>query len=176
MTNQSFKDFVTAKAAEASQPAVDWGQVKEDWIIRLGDLVNNVTKWLEPYKENIGLEPRVVQLTEEMIGSYQAPMLVITIGHNVVSLEPVGRFLIGVAGRVDIKGPKGIARLLVVPKDSSGPRIQVKVAAQGQTTSTAGIPPVSEWVWKFASPPPAIRYTDLTEESFLDALMGVVNG
>ncbi len=177
MTIESFRDFVTAKTAEAaSQQAVDWEQAKADWLNRLMELERHITKWLEPYNKNIRWETEMVQLTEEMIGSYQAPMLVITIGNNVVRLEPVGRFIFGAAGRVDIKGSKGVARLLVVPKDSAGPRVRVEVIAPGQTPTPVERPSVSEWVWKLASPPPVIKYVDLTEESFQDALMGVVNG
>lgn len=119
----------------------------------------------------------MVTLVEENIGNYQAPMTTITIGNILVKLEPIGTLLIGARGRVDMKGPKGIARLVIVPKESNGPSVRVEVILPGQTPSPrAELPPVSEWVWKLASSPPRITYTDLTKESFLDALMGVANG
>lgn len=176
MTKQSFKDFVTEKTAEASQKAMDWAQVKAEWIKKVGDLEDSMTLWLGSYKDSVQTGREGIEISEEMIGSYQAPLLVIAIGNNVVRIEPVARFIFGGAGRVDIKGPKGIARLVLAPKDSDGPRGQVEGRSSGQASRLGTREAISEWVWKLASPPPAIKYADLTEESFLDALMAVVNG
>jgi hypothetical protein len=181
MTRKSFRDFVAAKTAEANQhqPAIDWDKERSQWLDQLNKLRGDVTAWLKPYGDNIKLTEQTVSLSEELIGSYDAPVMIITIGNDIVRLEPVGRLLIGARGRVDIKGPKGVARLVVVPKEATEIRTQARIIEPGQPRSPTETPPpvpVSDWVWKLASSPPTIKYADLTEDSFLDVLMGVVNG
>lgn len=178
MIKDTFKKFVEQKVAEASAQPVNWEQEKKTWLAQLAKLHTQVTTWLTPYITNHGVRigREMVPLVEENIGSYQAPMMTISIGNNQVKLEPIGTLLIGARGRVDMEGPKGVARLVIVPKESSGPRVRVEVMSQGQVPSPKDEQPVSEWVWKLASSPPRITYTELTEESFLDALMGVANG
>lgn len=179
MIKDMFKKFVDQKIAEASKEQVNWEHEKDTWLFSLAQLHNKVVSWLAPYVANhsVQIGQEMVPLVEENIGSYQAPMTTITIGKNHVKLEPIGTLLIGAKGRVDMKGPKGVARLVIVPKESTGPSVRVEVILPGQTPSPReGTPPVSEWVWKLASSPPRITYTELTEESFLDALMGVANG
>ena len=166
MTKEAFKAFVAEKVAEANNEPVDWEGQKKDWLFHLAQLNNRVTSWLTPYITNhsVRLGQEMEPLVEENIGSYFAPMMTITIGNDLVKLVPIGTLLIGARGRVDMTGPKGVARLVIVPKNSTGPQVRVEP------------PPVSEWVWKLASAPPKITFVELTEESFLDALMGVVNG
>lgn len=179
MSKDVFKAFVAEKAAEANKEPVNWEHAKDDWLQHLTKLRENVDTWLTPYIQNqsIRLGQETLTLDEENIGSYSAPMTTISIGSERVKLEPIGTLLLGARGRVDMKGPKGIARLVVVPKDSTGPRGRVETIGSGHAPShPVEQLPVSQWVWKLASSPPKITYTDLTEDAFLDALMGVVNG
>lgn len=179
MIKDAFKEFVDQKVAEASKEPINWVKEKKDWLFKLAQLHNLATSWLTPYISNhsVQIGQEMVPLDEENIGNYSAPMMTITIGNSHVKLEPIGTLLIGARGRVDMKGPKGIARLVIVPKESKGPSVHIEVILPGQTPSPrVELPPVSDWVWKLASSPPRITYTELTKESFLDALMGVANG
>lgn len=178
MINDAFKQFVDQKVAEASEEPINLEKEKNDWLSHLEDLHVKAISWLKPYVQNHGvhIDKKMVELFEEQLGNYQAPVMTVKIGKNLVELEPMGTFLIGARGRVDIKGPKGVARLVIVPKESTGPGIRVNVVLQGQTQNPRKEPAVQEWVWKLASSPPRITYTELTEESFLEALMGVTNG
>jgi hypothetical protein len=183
MTKLSFQDFVTAKASEVeeaarAEKAIDWNKEKQDWITHLQRLKTDVTKWLDPYSETIQVSTKTIPLSEELLGTYSAPMTVITIGKDAVNLEPIGTLLIGSRGRVDIKGPKGTARLVLVPMSSTGIRVHVEVLVKGQkpNSATADRPPFSEWVWKLVIPPPANKFVELTEDSFQEVLMRVVNG
>lgn len=181
MIKDTFKEFVDQKVSEASKEPVDWGKEKDDWLFKLAQLHIQIISWLTPYVTNqsVQIGQEMVSLVEENIGSYQAPMTTITIGKSHVKLEPIGTLLIGARGRVDMKGPNGVARLVIVPKESTGPSVRVNVILPGQPqlpSPRVEPPPVSEWVWKFASSPPRIAYTELNKESFLEALMGVANG
>lgn len=179
MVKDTFKQFVDQKVSEVSGDSVNWEDEKDFWIKQLNMLSVKVSGWLAPYTKDgsVTLKTDYLTLEEENIGRYAAPMPVIKIGNSVVTLEPIGTLLIGARGRVDMKGPKGVARLVIVPKDSTKPRVQVQVGSPNMSaTPKPAAPPVDEWVWKIASSPPRITYTELTEESFLDVLMGVANG
>ncbi len=178
MTKHDFKKFVEEKVAEANVEPVNWDEKKKYWLDMLEKLNNKIVLWLEPYTldKSVQIERKMVPLVEENIGDYQAPSITIKIGNSKITLEPVGTLLFGARGRVDMKGPKGVARLVIVPKNSVEPRIRVEVLSPGQKSKASDVPPDSEWVWKFSTPPPKILYTDLTDESFLDALLGVANG
>lgn len=85
--------------------------------------------------------------------------------------------MIGARGRVDMIGPKGIVRLVIVPKDSSGPKIRVNIRKQDEPASKKDdVKSILDWDWKISTPPPNIRYFDLNKESFQDALMDILNG
>ena len=49
------------------------------------------------------LEEGTIKLNEYKIGSYEAPKLVLQIGHDTVYIEPVGTIILGAKGRVDVK-------------------------------------------------------------------------
>jgi hypothetical protein len=119
-----------------------------------------------------------VTLTEEQLGSYPAKAGRIVIGNQVVELKPLGTFLIGARGRVDMVGPRGIARFVIVPPDAKGFTVRVSVVKPGERPTSPEKPtvPPSAWRWKLVTSPPRISYIELTQESFRDALVGVVDG
>jgi hypothetical protein len=93
-------------------------------------------------------------------------------------MTPIGTLLIGAKGRVDVVGPAGRARLVLVNSIASGPTIRVTVSIGGKPEPpTAEVEPKEiTWEWKIATSPPAIRYIELTQESLFRALMEVANG
>ncbi len=118
---------------------------------------------------------RMTCVYEELVGSYDVEQQIIVLGKNTVRLTPIGTFLIGTKGRVDMEGPRGVARLLLAPKEATAPKVSFSSAAS-RGDKTEGDPQAIEWSWKLSTPPPHIRYIELTDDSFRAALMGVVNG
>ena len=93
-------------------------------------------------------------------------------------MTPVGTFLIGAKGRVDVVGPAGRTRFVLVDSKASGPTLKVTVNIGGKPERPVVVsqPGKINWVWKIATNPPTIQYIELTQESLFQALMEVANG
>ena len=179
MTNQSFDDFVNQQSQAAEKSKVDWTAILVEWKNYLSLFHDKVETFLKSYIESgkLTLRKRTIGLHEEYIGSYEVEALDIILGDTKITLTPIGTNLIGAKGRVDMKGPKGTVKFVLVPKDSSFPKISIQVLTQGEEApAQEEIKPVNDWEWKISTPPPRINYLELEEESFQTALMEVVNG
>lgn len=179
--NDKFDEFVK-KQNESS--GADGGKLDIDkemamWIEKLDQLYLLVKNSLSKYIDvgTIELEFSYIALTEELLGTYTVREARIAVGQQLVKLTPIGTFLIGARGRVDMIGSRGAARFMILPPEARAPQVRVTIVLPGETSPTSEpIEPPETWVWKIATPPPRITYIDLTEESFREALMGVVNG
>lgn len=179
--NDKFDQFVKkqVQSLEASGGKLSIEKEKAMWLEKLDQLYSLVRESLSKYihEGSIELELSDIDLTEELLGTYRVQEARITVGQQVVKLTPVGTFLIGARGRVDMTGPRGSARFTIVPPGARAPKIRVTIVTPGETPSPSEpIDPPETWIWKIATPPPRITYIDLTHETFREALMGVVNG
>jgi hypothetical protein len=167
-----FMEFVhaqTAMAEEDTQEAMSVEREKTRWLDHLEVLRKFVDGALAAYAEaGIKMSTKMVTVTEEQTGPYKAPQVEITVGPAVVKLKPIGTFLIGAFGRVDMEGSRGVVRLILVPAKAQSPLFGF---------NTDPVPPSeSELVWKIMPPPPSGGYVELTKEVFLEMLMKVVRG
>jgi len=179
LTNRNFDEFIEQQSAHSVVDDIDWGQQLAEWKECLNEFYSSVKGYLNPYLESkkVALDESEITLHEEFIGSYNVTQLAIQLGKNKIQLQPIGTNLIAAKGRVDMIGPRGQIKFVLVPKDSSGPKISVRVWNQGEEPSPEEkTEPVTKWAWKIATPPPRISYIELTPESFQNALMEVVNG
>ena len=176
----SFDEFVNRQnqIAEAEQ-SVDWTAELDEWRDYLEQFKNSVVEFLQEYVEQrkVQLKCKTKKITEDKIGSYDVQAITIKIGNTKVELEPIGTLLIGSKGRVDMKGPKGTVKIVLVPKDAKAADIRVQLLSHGRKRQTEKEErTTTEWAWKLTTPPPNIRYTELKKESFHTAIMEVVNG
>jgi hypothetical protein len=176
-----FDAFVRSQQPAPQDTApIDWAKERDEWLQYLDELYRTTESFLKKYIESgeIKCEYREIQLNEEDIGSYTARQMIIRIGRQEVVLKPVGTLLIGSKGRVDVVGPAGRTRFLLVDSESSGPNIRISVYIPGRPPPLVPEPPKREikWAWKIATSPPTVRYIDLTKESLFQALLEVVNG
>lgn len=170
--NTKFDLFVKEHAGALAENSADLEEEKKIWLSKLDELYALVKASLSGHLENGGgvkFDLSEVDIYEDQLGTYAVPFATITIGRQVVKLIPKGTFLIGVAGRVDMTGPRGVVRFVIVPRDAVEPRFRA-------LDNIASLELPRDWIWKISSPPPRITYMDLTEDAFRDALMGVVNG
>jgi len=93
---------------------------KQRWIEELSQLCKKIqNEWLAELvaSEDATIASDHVVLNEQLIGSYNAPALLINLGDRAVRLQPKGTMVIGAAGRVDLQGPGGIATLILESPD-----------------------------------------------------------
>lgn len=180
--NRQFSDFVKQQIGPVDdESTLTLAREKQLWLDQLAQLYRFVDETLAEFidQKQIQVTQRTVDLYEEQLGAYPAPALTIRIGRQIVELEPIGTFLIGARGRVNMNGPRGIARFVIVAKDASSPRWRVDVQSPAQALSAAPSPAAfkaEDWVWKISTPAPRINYIELTPESFQETLMGVIDG
>ena len=166
MTDISFDDFVDQQLAK-TKPSIDWTQRRDDWVKHLDEFYRLAEGFLRKYIEQgkVHLTWTTKQLNEEYTGSYDVASLEVQIGVVNILFDPIGTNLIGAKGRVDMHGPHGTVKFVLVSKAASSPMIP-----KDEPESVA-----EEWAWKISTRPPNIRYIELVEESFLSAIMEVAN-
>ena len=185
ITNE-FEEFINRQQPPAhTEKPVDWAAQLKEWLVHLGDLYTLIEAHLKPYIDSgtVKLIHDEVELTEENIGTYQAPRLNITIGSQRIQLNPIGTLLIGAKGRVDVKGSAGSSRLVLIRKDVTHPSQLIHI-----TTHVVGSEPLTpqiesqhtpnsiEWAWKISTLPPRMHYVELNQETLFTMLMEVSNG
>jgi hypothetical protein len=183
MENKDFDEFVRRQqgAASVADAEINWEKQRDEWLEYLNLLYKRVEAFLTTYTSSgqIVLEYRNVKLNEENIGSYTARKMVLRIGRQEVSLVPVGTLLIGCKGRVDIVGPAGKARVLLVDSEAPGlaALVHVSVGTGGKVPVFAE--PASrtiKWAWRIVTRPPERRFVEITQERLFDLIMEVANG
>ena len=159
MSDKDFDDFLRKLSEEQrEQEKVDWISVKQSWLADLAVLYGRVREFLQPHIERrlVRLSLGTTFLIEQHFGEYEVPYATIYLAERLVEIVPRGRFIIGALGRVDIKGPQGEVRLVLVGSEDAQPR-----------------PHMEEHTWKIVTAKRQLQ--DLTKDRFYDALMFVAN-
>lgn len=180
MGKKDFDEFLNKQVQEKdADKQIDWKAKLDEWVEYLDEFYKTVEGFLSEYLESgkINYEYSEKKIIEDYIGEYSVKVLQIELGPHTIKLEPIGTNLIGAKGRVDLMGANGKVKFVLVDKSSSGPRIKMTVWVSGEK------PPEKEeekkdieWDWKIATPPPSIKYIDLEQDTFFDALMEVAGG
>ena len=177
MANTEFDDFIKQQKAQAATPATFDPRLRlNEWLLHVEELYALVEKYLHTYIKGGDIKQNFekLELNEDLLGAYDIKRMVLVIGLQQVVLQPVGAIIIGARGRVDIRGPKGSAKLVLVEKQSTKIRMSV-----GALTGTERPPlgPVAtqpaELSWKFSAAPRSRELIELTSESLMTAIMEV---
>lgn len=179
MSKRSFEKFVNQQIArsEDSRRLINRDAELAEWQSSLELLYRIVEGYLREFisQGKICLRFHPTQIREEFLGEYTVRSLEIEIATTSVRLEPIGTYLVGIKGRVDMIGAKGTIRIVLVDKESTAPKVLVTIGPdRGQPRKTEVRAP--EWTWKIATDGARIRYLDLTADSFFSALMEVSRG
>nr|BAL56650.1 hypothetical conserved protein [uncultured Acetothermia bacterium]BAL56851.1 hypothetical conserved protein [uncultured Acetothermia bacterium]BAL59319.1 hypothetical conserved protein [Candidatus Acetothermum autotrophicum] len=109
-------EFFRKKKEAVAQLESRREQVLEDWLKALNNLYDKLDRWLKPaVSEGLKVRRYQKEIIEYELGTYQAPALEISFGLRTVHFEPVARFIVGGAGRVDVNSPRGIFKLIRDP-------------------------------------------------------------
>lgn len=108
-----FKKIVEEQAAKEKQAEVEVAAVVryrgEWWPRRVHELLEEIAGWIKPLLDGgtLVFEKRKIPLYEEALGSYEIESAKVRLGTKTLSIVPVGTFVIGAFGRVDVTGPNG---------------------------------------------------------------------
>ena len=182
MTKDDFMKFVEENAIN-ERVELDWKKERDIYLEYLSQLYKQINGFLKEFVDSkkINIRTETTQISEEYIGTYSAPTMIITIGAKIVSLTPIGTVLIATKGRVDMQGSNGTIKILLVDSKKRGLRdhIRVTIRQAGEPTPK-GIPAVDqnpiEWQWRILTPPPSSKYLEFNADNFMDALMELSNG
>jgi hypothetical protein len=147
---ETWEQFLQRRAKSA-KPEVDWVKRRDEWLAHLKELFSKVEGWMKPYVEAGQMKLRTdgfVSITEDYIGTYMAPTVLIYIGDDLVSLTPKGALIIGSRGRVDMRGTK--REVMLVLLEDKG------------------------WPFAFRNGGPKLHYEDLSEDSFKEIVQSLV--
>ena len=172
------------QAAAAMSEDMDWNKERDEWLRYLDFLYESIEGFLKSYidAKKIGCHYQEIELNEDDIGSYKARKLILRIGRQEITLTPVGTLLIGSKGRVDVLGPAGRTRLVLVDDHIKNPRsfFHVTMHPVGRKSVSPSVPPPARmpinWTWKILSSPPGLELIELTRQSLFDMIMEVTNG
>lgn len=166
----AFDEFVKRKTHKADP--IDWSERQEKWLGKLGELHASIKVYLNEFTKSgaIQMSTRKVKLHEEHLGSYEADTMMIAIGDSTVELRPKGTLLIGGIGRADLIGRNAEVMLVLTPKEAQSPQMRIRISNDDEHGKEGKLN-WDDWVWKIAMRQPTLRYIDLDQQSFQDALM-----
>lgn len=182
MGKSKFEEFLSKQDSEEVQ--IDWNTKKEFFLNKVGEFYDQLDQFLAPYKEQISIIDEEDTINEEKLGTYSVIKRVLTIKNKKITFTPIGTILIGAWGRIDMESQHGVVKIVLVPDNSSAPKIETailttdtdKKECEEKQKKSAELNRQADKVWKIATPPPNIHYINLTEETFFDTLMGIIDG
>ena len=114
---QTLTDFFKDKRDRSARQdqGIDWGTRLDRWRSDIDSLYELLEAFLaEPLGQGtVSLRQRPRQIVEEHLGSYVVPELILSVGDERVQFIPRGRIVYGASGRIDVRGERGEAVLVV---------------------------------------------------------------
>ena len=109
--------FLRQKAASISgtETEVDWEARKHKWLSHIAQLYKMIHKWIAALEGDgtVRSQTSSDSLEEDYIGPYQVDVLALSIGKQCVEFHPKGTLIVGVDGRVDVRGLRGVRTLVL---------------------------------------------------------------
>ena len=185
MTNENLEKILQSKKEKKqAEGSIDWQARRDEWIQCVNNFYGQIKSWLNSYikKDLIKIKTIKIEITEQYIGAYVIDQMIIEMPDEKVFFTPIGALIIGAHGRIDMQGNRSVARFLLVEKKSDQPHIEVKIYSsederkKDEEKTRQQVKTPVEYVWKFATPPPRIKYIELNEDLFSDLFSQVING
>ena len=178
--SDNFLQFMQQRQARQDEsPPLDPGARRNQWLADVEELYRLILDdALGTYiaSGQILCERASIELNEPRLGSYEVDRLTLYIGDDQLIAEPVGTMLIACRGRVDVTGPLGSCRLVLL--DSGGPAVRFTISEGGSpletSTQSTVHGEVSEPGWYLATSPPGVTVTRLTPDAFRQLVMDLV--
>ena len=164
---KEFENFLEQEAEQDDSLVIDYEQEKKEWLTRIDEFYTKIQEFVGDYLKQgkITQEWKTIQLQEDYFGEYDVKQLMLKVGKKRLIFKPVGRFIIGCNGRIDLNSELGTLRFVLVPQNLD----------EHETFFLSNIDSKTEWCWKIVTAPPRVNYLELTEQSFFEALMEIAN-
>lgn len=183
MSKSEFDAFVQQQQTDSEKfSGFDPKQQLQEWYYYLDLLYKKVAACMKRYvsSNTASIEYDNITLTEDFSGSYSIRRMLLKIGRSTITFTPVGTMLIGSKGRVDVQGPHGGARLILINKKVNHARQLISVRVSRPGDPPPPLPTVEdvrkiEWDWKIITPPPEMGFIELTDEAFFNMILTVAN-
>ena len=177
MAEDSFEKFLQDQKNKLKESG-NIHERKDAWIEQINVLYRKVSELLSPYTRSgvITTKRETISIYEELLGRYDVPSLIIDFGPSRVHLNPIGTYLIGSPGRVDMVGLRSSVRIVLTPKDAVEPIIRITTGASAHERVKSPAIKIQDFVWKISTNPPRIKYSEITESTLKKALVEATNG
>jgi hypothetical protein len=107
-------EFLRSKRDQSASTGTDWKAEKETWIRSVSAFYDQVEEMLRESIDSgdVTLRREDMDITEDPVGTYSIPRLLLSVGGEHVEFRPMGLTVIGSAGRIDIRGDSDVVTLL----------------------------------------------------------------
>jgi len=166
MSIKALEEIIKKKHKEQASDLADFAERKKLWLKSVDKFYQKVIKWLKPYSEKglLKIDYKKIIKNEQYIGEYEIEEMILAISNEIVKFDPIGTFIIGAHGRIDMIG-NGTIRFVLVDSESEHSQFRKGKDSPGK----------KEFEWKISTSPPDIRYMSLNKDSFSDSLIEVIH-
>jgi len=116
--SSQLEEILEKKKEQLDKESQDWQARRDEWLRQITALLDTIREWIKPLedKQYLSVETTEITITEELLGTYQAPSMIITFftGER-VQLIPKGLHIIAGQGRVDLK--LGQREIMIIGQD-----------------------------------------------------------
>jgi hypothetical protein len=120
MTMATLAEYIKSKREDRRTLNSNATKLRDEWLEQLDDLMADIRGWLKPAaKEGLKVNSMPVEITEQGLGTYTAPGLLIEFEASRVAIEPIARIIVGGHGRVDIRGDQVTFSLIFTKPERS---------------------------------------------------------
>lgn len=190
MSIKNLKDIINQQKKEEEHnddecfvPAEQISEYKE-LVGRLYNIVkDSVSELIDEGLIKVQIE--TIRIYEEFLGEYEIESLLFTINSKKIKFVPAGTMLIGSKGRVDVFGPFGSEKFMLIRKGikKPGDLITVTIRHVGsedeskEKNETRKKLTIDDWEWKtLPSDNRWVKFDDVTPDTITDLIMRMING
>jgi hypothetical protein len=113
MAQDQLQRLFQEKKEKAKPADVNWGAKRDAWIAAVEELYRTIENdYLKAAKADVEIAHLDKVVTENFIGEYHVPELVLRVGDEQVVFSPKGVNVVGAKGRIDVQGDRGDATIV----------------------------------------------------------------
>lgn len=176
----NLKELLKQQEEKAKAAGVE-EQVVQEKVAKYKSMVNEfyqsvLNDWLKELNDDGMLHPEYtdVIINEELTGEYQVKGLTITMAQTKVRFRPIGTFLIGTPGRIDmyVNGNPEPEMFIIAGEKAKSPRIVTQEYVEGEQKPEEPKPiDYGAPVWKYVERTNRMRFVSIDANVFQQIIM-----